>query len=192
MSIDRLVAKQVTQIYAETLLYGAQSQGGLEAVLQARDELEQILAYNRSHVELTDAMCNMAYTAEDRRKLIVETFSDCEPALRSVLGVMAERGDMDMLPRLWNDFNQVIGAKLGITVVDVTTVVSLDDNLRSIIKDKAAADFGGKVELRERLDPSILGGIIMTANGKRIDASVKSQLETARSTLKKTTDGGEC
>ena len=34
--------------------------------------------------------------------------------------------------------------------------------------------------------------ILMSANGKRIDASVLSQLESARNVLKLSTDGGEC
>ena len=38
----------------------------------------------------------------------------------------------------------------------------------------------------------ILGGIIMSTNGKRIDASVASELEHARIVLKEENDGGEC
>ena len=77
-------------------------------------------------------------------------------------------------------------------VVDVTTVVALDDNLRHIIIEKAEAELGKKAVLRERIDESILGGIIMSVNGKRIDASVISQLNKARHVLKETSDGGEC
>ena len=39
---------------------------------------------------------------------------------------------------------------------------------------------------------SLIGGILMSANGKRIDASMTSQLEAARNVLKQSTDGGEC
>ena len=40
------------------------------------------------------------------------------------------------------------------------------------------------VELSWSEDKSILGGIIMSANGQRIDASVLTQIENARETLK--------
>ena len=82
--------------------------------------------------------------------------------------------------------------QLNVTVVDVTTVVPLDDHLREVITKKAEADLGTKVVLHESIDKSLIGGILMSANGKRIDASMTSQLEAARNVLKHSTDGGEC
>ena len=78
-------------------------------------------------------------------------------------------------------------------LVDVLAVMAeLDDHLREVITKKAEADLGTNVVLREHIDKSLLGGILMSANGKRIDASVLSQLESARNVLKLSTDGGEC
>jgi len=77
-------------------------------------------------------------------------------------------------------------------VVDVTTAVPLDDGLRQLITEKAEADLGRRAVLRERIDASILGGIIMDVDGNYIDASMISQLNRARNVLKDTTDGGEC
>jgi F-type H+-transporting ATPase subunit delta len=157
----------------------------MDAIMAARDQIEQIIAYNRAPVDLMDAMSDMAYTPEERSALVKKVFADCQPALVSVLGVMAERGDVDKLPRVWDSFNQQISEKQNVTVVDVTTRVPLDDHLRSVIEKKAEADLGGKVVLSERLDSNILGGVIMSANGKRIDASVNTLLDNARSVLKK-------
>ncbi len=77
-------------------------------------------------------------------------------------------------------------------MVDVTTAVPLDDGLRQLITEKAEADLGRRAVLRERIDTSILGGIIMDVDGNYIDASMISQLNRARNVLKDTTDGGEC
>ena len=77
-------------------------------------------------------------------------------------------------------------------MVDVTTAVPLDDGLRQLITEKAEADLGRRAVLRERIDASILGGIIMDVDGNYIDASMISQLNRARNDLKDTTDGGEC
>lgn len=192
MPTNRHIAKAEADLYAQALIDALKNEGGLDAVMLVRSQLEQILAYNRSHVDLTDAMTDMAYTPEERSALIKRVFADCQPALQSVLGVMAERGDIDKLPRVWESYNRQVSEQMHITVVDVTTRVPLDDRLRQVIKEKAGADFGEDVVLREQIDPAILGGIIMSANGKRIDASVTTLLEGARTVLKKTTDGGEC
>ena len=74
----------------------------------------------------------------------------------------------------------------------MTTAVPLDDGLRQLITEKAEADLGRRAVLRERIDASILGGIIMDVDGNYIDASMISQLNRARNVLKDTTDGGEC
>ena len=105
---------------------------------------------------------------------------------------MAEREDFALLSRVWASYGEQLERKLNVTVVDVTTVVELDDRLREVITKKAEADLGTNVVLREHIDKSLLGGILMSANGKRIDASVLSQLESARNVLKLSTDGGEC
>jgi F-type H+-transporting ATPase subunit delta len=66
----------------------------------------------------------------------------------------------------------------------------LDDSLRNLIQEKIEADLGCKSSLNESIDKTILGGIVMSINGKHIDASVISQLNKARQVLKET-DGGE-
>ena len=53
------------------------------------------------------------------------------------------------------------------------------------------ADLGHEVILREKVDPSIIGGIIISTHGHRIDASIASQLETARTVLSAAPTGGE-
>lgn len=191
MPTNRHDIQAEAEVYASNLLDAAQAAGGLDAVMAVRAQLDQIVAYDRSHVELTDVMQDLAYTVEQRSELIRNVFSDCRPELVSVLGVMAERGDWEDLARIRAAFNQQIVDKLNVNVIDVTTRVALDDHLRQVIKDKAAAELGGTIVLVESIDDSILGGIIMNANGKRIDASMRTMLTNARSVLKET-DGGEC
>ena len=55
---------------------------------------------------------------------------------------MAERGQADLLPRVFDRYRELLGDKLGICVVDVTTAVPLDDGLRQLITEKAEADLG--------------------------------------------------
>ena len=191
MPTNRHVEQAQALVYATTLVDAAQAEGGLDAVMADRAQLDQIVSYNRSHVELHDFLTDVAYTGAQRKEVVEKVFSDCRPELVSVLGVMAERGDFDKLPKVRGLFNDLLAEKLNVTVVDVTIRVSLDDHLREVIKNKAAADLGTDILLNETIDENMLGGIIMNANGKRIDASMDTMLANARSVLKDT-DGGEC
>lgn len=192
MPTNRLVIKEEVATYASVLLDAAAEAGGQDAVLEVRDQAEQIVGFMRSNMDLSNALEDAGYSAEQREGIARGVFAPYDPVLVDVLAVMAERGDIALFSRVLRSYEEQIESKLNIAVVDVTTVVPLDDGLREVIKKKAEADLGSEVVLREHIDKSILGGIIMSANGKRIDASVLSQLESARSVLKLSTDGGEC
>jgi len=192
MPTNRQILKEKVATYASVLLDGADEAGGQDAVLEVRDQAERILRIARSNMDLSDALEDSSYTPEQRGQLVRNLFASSNPVLVDVLAVMAEREDFALLSRVWASYGEQLERKLNVTVVDVTTVVELDDHLREVITKKAEADLGTNVVLREHIDKSLLGGILMSANGKRIDASVLSQLESARNVLKLSTDGGEC
>ena len=192
MPTNRLIVKEEVAVYAAVLFDGAFEAGGQDAVLEVRDEMVRVATAMRTNMELSVALSDPGYTPEQRAELARNVFAGCNPVLLDVLAVLAERGDAALLPRILDSFAEQLQSKLNVCVVDVVTVVPLDDNLRRIITEKAEADLGTNVVMRESVDKSLLGGIIMSTNGKRIDASVASQLNHARNVLKTTTDGGEC
>ena len=55
---------------------------------------------------------------------------------------MAERGDFNLVGRVWESFADQLESKLDINVVEVTTAVSLDEGLRQVIKEKDRIRFG--------------------------------------------------
>lgn len=191
MPTNRLLVKEEVATYTNVLLDAAFNEGGQERVLNLRDQLEQILAIYRGNADLREALANPALQPEQRGALAANVFEGVDPLANSVLAVMAERDNLGELGSVVASFRDASDEKLGVCVVDVTTVVELDDELRNVITEKLSRDLGKSVVLREHIDTSILGGIIMTTQGKRIDASVASQLERTRNVLTQN-DGGEC
>ena len=64
--------------------------------------------------------------------------------------------------------------------VRVITAVPLDDALREKAHAKAEQLYHAPVLLKERVDPSIIGGIILEAPTHRYDASVRTQLASVK------------
>ena len=192
MPTNRLLVKEEVATYAGMLLDAAYNAGGQERVLEVRDQLEQVLSIYRGNADLRDALANPALLPEQRHQLAEGVFEGVDPLIRSVIAVMAERENLGRLSQVVSTYRDASEEKLGVCVVDVTTVVELDDELRKVIIEKLSQDLGKNVVLREHIDKSILGGIIMSTHGKRIDASVASQLERTRNVLTETNDGGEC
>lgn len=75
--------------------------------------------------------------------------------------------------------------------VTVTTAVPMDDKLRGEVRAKMEKDLKAPIYLVERVDPSIIGGIVIEERGNRYDASVKAQLVNIRKKLSTSFLGGE-
>ena len=184
MPTNRLVVKEQIATYASVLFEAANSTGGADAVLEVLRQARRIVAALRENADLDEALKNSAYAPEQRATIARNVFAGCNPALVDVLAVMAERGEAEYRSRVVEGVEQMRADKLNLVVVEVTTAVELDDHLRDIIKEKAERELGKNVVLDERVDKSMLGGIIMSTSSERIDASLLTQVENARNALR--------
>lgn len=176
---DRAKAK----VYAEVLLEAAQAS---DSVFAIDGEFSELVATVRGSIELRNTLADKTLAKEVKKSIIQEIFSGFSPELLSMLAVMVERGDIGLLSRSYELYRELAEKALDAVIIDVTTVVALDDDLRNKIVTKYSQQFGAGVLLREHIDPSLVGGIVLQAHGKRIDASVVSQLESARQVLSRT------
>ena len=104
---------------------------------------------------------------------------------------MQREDDLDLVAQVAKQYKEYLDAEDKTVSVTVTTAVPLDDDLREKVRAKAEADLKAPVYLVERVDPSIIGGIMLEARGKRHDASVRAQLANIRKTLSSSFIGGE-
>ena len=188
---NRLVINETIAAYANAAIDGANATGGRDAVVEVRNQMRQILGFLATNIDLRLSLDNEAYTAEERQALAGNVFDGYSPVVKELLGVMASRCDAALFRRVVSQYEDLIESKLNFNVVDVTTVVELDDNLRTVITNKAESDLGRDCVLVEHIDPSIQGGIILSTGDRYVDASVRTQFDKARIALKKK-DGGEC
>jgi F-type H+-transporting ATPase subunit delta len=188
MRTSRTLAKQIVATYASVLYDAAAASNDVDSV---STQLDAVLRLTRSHAPLRDAMRDDAVDSTQRAQVLREVLSGLHPVLVDTLAVMVERDNFDLLSSMVEEYARVSEERRGIVAVDVTTAVELTDALRQSISAKLSADLGTGVSLREKVDPAIIGGIVISTHGHRIDASVSSQLEAARVVLSTAPTGGE-
>jgi F-type H+-transporting ATPase subunit delta len=188
MRTSRALAKQIVATYAGALYDAA---AGDDAVDKVSTQLDAVVRLARSHAPLRDALTDDAVAGEQRSTIVREVFAGLFPALVDTLAVMVERDNFDLLSSVVDQYGVVSEERRGVVSVDVTTAVTLTDVLRQSITAKLSADLGKAVALREKVDPAIIGGIVISTHGHRIDASIASQLESARLVLSTAPTGGE-
>jgi F-type H+-transporting ATPase subunit delta len=72
----------------------------------------------------------------------------------------------------------------GIVAAQAITPVKLDEKLTSEILTYLTDETKRKVELTEKIDPSIIGGFILRWGDKQVDASVSRKLRLLRMNFK--------
>ena len=188
MPKDRALIKKEITTYAEVLLEAAKADN---KILEVAKQLKEVQSTLLEHPNLREALADETLPKEAYLSILEEVFKGYDESVVKTLAVMAERRELSLLHRFVNEFELLLEEALGVVILDVTTVIELTGDMREAIKSKFSAQFGKDVMLREHIDPSIIGGIVLGAHGKRIDASVQTQLERTRVALSSVQTGGE-
>lgn len=169
------MAGSVEKIYAQALLEIAAEDGSAKELDQELTALSEIFSANP---DFTDVLCAPTVTDEEKFGLIRSVFDGkiSETAL-NFLCVITEKGRCRYLPAVAKEFRKGYYRLSGISEVTVTTVVPLKDNARAKLIEKLKKMYGGEIILVEKLNPSIVGGMIITCGDSTLDGSVKTKLE---------------
>lgn len=189
MPADRNIDDKKARIYAQAVLDSAH--GDRDMLIEFFDEFRTVFNEYKHENRLSRIFGETLATPEKRAEMAESVFEPFSPGIRDVLVTMAARGDFHLINFIAEEYKYMAEEQLDAVLVTVTTAVELDDHLRDVIKRKLSADFGQDVIIREFVDKDIIGGIIMSAHGRQIDASIATKLEKARAALAAAPVGGE-
>ncbi len=99
------------------------------------------------------------------------------------LSLMVQQNDMAKAPAIVRDLEQMLKVKAGVLDVELTTSHPLDDQTRQHIVEKVQERLGKKIEVFERRDPSLLGGVVIKYGDTVLDGSIKRKLAALREQL---------
>lgn len=190
MKDDRAIRQKKQRAYAESILYDAILIGGIDEALKVRNDLKNILYASMSNANLADIFSNELeeFSKENQKKvdidkIIREIFAGASEAVLDTLSVMAQYEDLYLCRNINDMYNELLQEHFHVVVVDVITAVELDDHLRTLIKKKAQNDLDANVVLHEHIDKRILGGIILSAEHRIIDCSLKTIFSRTKTEL---------
>ena len=110
--------------------------------------------------------------------------ADVDPPVRNLVYILAQRGDLGLLPEVVASLRARV-ARTGEaeTRVEITSAVPLTESEQVGLADKLTAEYGSELQFNYRVDPAILGGLIVRIGDKLIDGSVASKLAAMKQTL---------
>lgn len=104
-------------------------------------------------------------------------------AVKLVL-LLARRGRLSRLPSVAAAARAMADAEAGLVRVVAETAVPLNGELRAALREKLLARTGARnIELIERIDPGLIGGMRIVVGSERIDGSIRKRLETMAASM---------
>jgi F-type H+-transporting ATPase subunit delta len=103
---------------------------------------------------------------------------------KNFLGVLAENRRLRSLKDMIRAFRTIAAAQRGEVGAEVASAHALTDAQLDQLKAKLTAREGRTVKLSTRVDPDLLGGLVVTIGSKRIDGSIRTRLNSLAQAMK--------
>jgi F-type H+-transporting ATPase subunit delta len=168
------------RMYARALLEAAKEQGRLDEV---REHLGDFVASVREVPELRELLRNPQVDPRAKVSVLSGLLGEADELVRNFVLLVAERGRAAEIEEVEREFERLVAQEQGRIEVELTTAVELsDDETREIVGQIERAA-GRSVEASRKVDPALIGGIVLQAGTLRVDASVRGRLERLRREL---------
>lgn len=107
-----------------------------------------------------------------------------DPTTKNFLGVLAKNRRLGTLGAIIRDFNKLAARHRGETSAEVTSAHPLSDDQVKTLKSTLAARLGGDVAVDLRVDPAILGGLVVRVGSRMIDGSLATKIDSLALAMK--------
>lgn len=175
---------QVGSVYAEALYDLARSEGLSEPILKELDILRQSFEAEPDFIKL---LGTPSLTKQERCQILDDSFrGKLQPYVLNFLKILTEKGYMRHFGDCCGAYRELYNRDNGILPVTAVTAVALTADQTDRLTEKLAAITGKKIELRNRIDANVLGGVRLDYDGKRLDDTVVHRLDAIRGVLKNT------
>ena len=106
------------------------------------------------------------------------------PVMRNVLGLMAQKRRLFVLPNLLQTLRTRLADARGEVGAEVTSAQPLTPEQAQRLADTLSAQAGKAVRLQTRVDPSLIGGLVVRLGSRMIDTSIRAQLGQLQNMMK--------
>ena len=170
-----MIESQVARRYATALFRTAKRIDQTDRIL---DDLKAIADLLRKDPNLKNFLEAPQILDQYKRELFTTAFKDIiSEALFSFLVVVLNKHRIEYLLAMAKDYERLVKEDQGILQARVTTTRALDPVFKNRLKEELEKTTGKRIEMILKIDPQIIGGIIVILGNKIIDRSIRHQLD---------------
>lgn len=184
MANDEPIMATVAGRYASALFDLSKDERKLEAVEADMTSLSNMLEQN---ADLTRMVRSPVISADDQAKAIAAIaaaagFSDLST---NFVKLLARSRRLFALADIVKLFRQLAARHRGEITADVVSAHTLNETQRAALEDALKGTAGGRnIRMNTRVDPALLGGLVVTMGSRMINSSLRTKLNSLKTRMK--------
>ena len=151
------------------------------------EQLQELRASIESSDELRDLLENPEADTRLKQEVLADVAQGADELVVNFVRLLAEKGRAAELAEIADELDSLVAKEERILDVELTTAHKLSDEEFEQILGQIESASGRKVQAERKVDPDLIGGIVLQAGSMRLDASVRGRIERLRHDLTRST-----
>jgi F-type H+-transporting ATPase subunit delta len=174
---------RLARVYAEALVAAA-SKESPDRPEELGTELGGFVRSVSESADVADFLASPAVGKKAKGAALAPALKgNASDLLRGLIGVLAQNNRLDLLRNIAAAYRRLLDERAGRVPVKVTTAVELSDEQQEKLVASLKGILRQEPVLDVRVDPDLLGGMIVQVGDSVIDTSVRSRLLALRSLM---------
>ncbi|HTX30507.1 MAG TPA: ATP synthase F1 subunit delta [Solirubrobacteraceae bacterium] len=169
--------EEIAEVYARALFEVAQERDKLDEVHEQLGEFADAIDENR---DMARFFFSPYFSAQEKKEALHKTVKGADEAVMNFLEALLERHRMPVIFRIRDRFDAMWEEENKLLPVEVTSAIELDKKIINEIGKTIGEQVDRKIELSSKVDPEILGGVVLRVGNFILDASIRHRLEQLR------------
>jgi len=169
--------EELAQVYARSLFAVAREQSRLD---ELREQLGQFADALDEHRELAVFFFSPYFSTKEKQEALGRVLEGADEILINFLSLLIENHRMPVIFRIRQEYERLWEEENRTLPVQITSAIALDEATTESLGKTIGERAGRKVTLAARVDPDILGGIVIRVGNSILDASIRNRLEQLR------------
>jgi F-type H+-transporting ATPase subunit delta len=169
--------EELAQVYGRSLFEVARENGKLDELREQVGQFADALSENH---ELAVFFFSPYFSTKEKQEALGRMLEGADPLFLNFLSVLIENHRMPVIFRIRQEYERLWEEENRMLPVEITSAIELDPATTQRLGETIGERAGRKVTLAARVDPDILGGIIIRVGNSILDASIRNRLEQLR------------
>jgi F-type H+-transporting ATPase subunit delta len=169
--------EELARVYGRSLFEVAREHGKLDELREQVAQFADALDENR---ELAIFFFSPYFSTKEKQDGLARLLDGADQILLNFLGLLIENHRMPVIFRIRHEYERLWDEENRTLAVQITSAIELDQATTESLGRTIGERAGRNVSLAARVDPDILGGIVLRVGNSILDASIRNRLEQLR------------